>query len=157
MHVLDFSKYEMLYNHGLGFRDNGNLILTDFELFYAFENGIIKEKILEKETLKAKDIVEKNRNAYLVFKMLRNNEYIARETYEVETSSIYLLVGKKGFRQEKDRTAYIIKVFNDNEEIRMEKFERDVRNALDMKKSLVYAIVHEEKIDFYGIINMKFD
>jgi tRNA splicing endonuclease len=169
MHLLPFSQYEKLYKKGFGLRDNNNLLISDFELFFAFEQNLLddeKEKI-KKEIESAKEFAKKNKEVYEVFKFLRKNGYIARETLDIETNELYLLCSKKGYRQERDITKFIIKVFRNEDEIKLEKITNDFKTALEMKKSLVYAIVknreknqESEEIDdlhFYGIISMKFD
>jgi tRNA splicing endonuclease len=170
MHLLPFSQYEKLYKKGFGLRYNDNLLISDFELFFSLEQNLLddhqKEKI-KKEIKSAKEFAKKNKEVYEVFKFLRKNGYIARETLDIETNELYLLCSKKGYRQERDITKFIIKVFGTNDEIKLEKITNDVKMALEMKKSLVYAIVknreknqESEEIDdlhFYGIISMKFD
>ncbi|MEM4295590.1 MAG: hypothetical protein QXS91_02165 [Candidatus Anstonellales archaeon] len=152
-------KYEKVYNVGIGLKQGEKLLLTEFELFYALENGLIDKEEIKNEIKgidEVKDYIEKNRHTYEVFKYLRDNGYIARETIDNEGNT-YLLVGKKGFRQGKDRTAYLMRVIKDSEYISAKTAKNDITKALMMKKGLVYAVKENNAITFLGIVNFRFD
>jgi len=147
--ITDKSLIEKLEQVGATIVD-GKLPLL--EAVYFSEKGLLENKEKIMEAAEKEDLLAHKK--YLVLKDLRDKGYVARLSLK---GNEYFRVGRKGMRLGEDRTAYVVKVVPPDWKTDVEGIRKMLEFSGKVRKSLIIAIVDEERISYVTMGRTKFE
>jgi len=121
------------------------------EALYFSEKGLLENKEKIKKTAKKEEMADEK---YLVLKDLRDKGYVARVSLR---GNEYFRVGRKGMRVGEDRTAYVVKVVSPDWKTDVKGIRKMLEFSGKIRKSLVIAVVDDEKISYITMGRTRFD